>query len=153
MDNVNKPGSYLCGGYGYRLPLHCGHASGAPGRAGIGGYGRWIVPRSGKRCARLSPRALLSTGMALSLLVLGFMAFRLLIKDKVKPSAAPVRQTHQARRARSPLCPAEKAPLRTLPPALAAQVRLLLVTGDDAAIEQLVPGLRQQHWLEATAPC
>ncbi len=31
-------------------------------------------------------------GMALSLLVLGFMAFRLLIKDKVKPSAAPVRQ-------------------------------------------------------------
>lgn len=31
-------------------------------------------------------------GMALSLLVLGFMAFRLLIKDKVKPSATPVRQ-------------------------------------------------------------
>ncbi|MCS5948269.1 hypothetical protein LNP05_15505 [Klebsiella pneumoniae subsp. pneumoniae] len=28
------------------------------------------------------------------------------------------------------------------------KVRLLLVTGDEAAIEQLVPGLRQQHWLE-----
>ncbi|MBL1736426.1 type VI secretion protein VasK, partial [Klebsiella pneumoniae] len=28
------------------------------------------------------------------------------------------------------------------------KVRLLLVTGDDAAIEQLVPGLRQQRWLE-----
>ncbi|KDH28413.1 hypothetical protein AE36_01321 [Klebsiella variicola] len=28
------------------------------------------------------------------------------------------------------------------------KVRLILVTGDDAAIEQLVPGLRQQRWLE-----
>ena len=28
------------------------------------------------------------------------------------------------------------------------KVRLLLVTGDEAAIEQLVPGLRQQQWLE-----
>lgn len=28
------------------------------------------------------------------------------------------------------------------------KVRLLLVTGDEAAIEQLVPGLRQQRWLE-----
>ncbi|WP_228741938.1 hypothetical protein, partial [Klebsiella variicola] len=27
------------------------------------------------------------------------------------------------------------------------KVRLLLVTGDDAAIEQLAPGLRQQRWL------
>ncbi|PSN08002.1 ImcF-related family protein [Siccibacter turicensis] len=28
------------------------------------------------------------------------------------------------------------------------KVRLLLVTGDDVAIEQLIPGLRQQQWLE-----
>ena len=28
------------------------------------------------------------------------------------------------------------------------KVRLLLITGDDAAIEQLVPGLQQQQWLE-----
>ena len=28
------------------------------------------------------------------------------------------------------------------------KVRLLLITGDEAAIEQLVPGLRQQQWLE-----
>jgi type VI secretion system protein ImpL len=28
------------------------------------------------------------------------------------------------------------------------KVRLLLVTGDDEAIEQLVPGLQQQQWLE-----
>lgn len=28
------------------------------------------------------------------------------------------------------------------------KVRLLLVTGNEAAIEQLAPGLRQQHWLE-----
>jgi type VI secretion system protein ImpL len=31
---------------------------------------------------------------------------------------------------------------------LAAQSPPALVTGDEAAIEQLVPGLRQQHWLE-----
>ncbi len=28
------------------------------------------------------------------------------------------------------------------------KVRLLLITGDEAAIEQLVPGLQQQQWLE-----
>jgi type VI secretion system protein ImpL len=33
------------------------------------------------------------------------------------------------------------------------KVALLLVTGDEAAIEQLVPGLRQQRGWKATAPC
>ncbi|EPY4317428.1 ImcF-related family protein [Klebsiella quasipneumoniae] len=87
-------------------------------------------------------------GMALSLLVLGFMAFRLLIKDKVKPSAAPVRQPTRPAGREALYAPLKKhlhARYRLL---WRHKVRLLLVTGDDAAIEQLAPGLRQQQWLE-----
>ncbi|HCD1348392.1 ImcF-related family protein [Klebsiella quasipneumoniae] len=87
-------------------------------------------------------------GMALSLLVLGFMAFRLLIKDKVKPSAAPVRQPTRPAGREALYAPLKKhlhARYRLL---WRHKVRLLLVTGDEAAIEQLVPGLGQQRWLE-----
>ena len=89
MDNVNKPAAIsvaatviVCIAAVTLLVLPAGWH---------GGYGRWIVPRSGN-AAPAYRHGLYYLGMALSLLVLGFMAFRLLIKDKVKPSAAPVRQ-------------------------------------------------------------
>lgn len=87
-------------------------------------------------------------GMALSLLVLGFMAFRLLIKDKVKPSAAPVRQPTRPAGGEALYAPLKKHLHARYRLRWRRKVRLLLVTGDEAAIEQLVPGLRQQHWLE-----
>lgn len=87
-------------------------------------------------------------GMALSLLVLGFMAFRLLIKDKVSPSAS--------RKRRPAKITGHETAYRLLKTHLRSRyslfwrykVRLLLVTGDEAAIEQLVSGLPQQQWLE-----
>ncbi|QUY50008.1 type VI secretion protein VasK [Serratia plymuthica] len=87
-------------------------------------------------------------GVSLCVLVLGFIAFHLVIRDKVMGAASsrPVKK---------------KSTLRLPPKADIAshlrqrytifwrrKVRLLLVTGDDAAIEQLVPGLKQQQWLE-----
>lgn len=87
-------------------------------------------------------------GMALSLLVLGFMAFRLLIKDKVKPSAAPVWQPTRPAGGEALYAPLKKHLHARYRLRWRRKVRLLLVTGDEAAIEQLVPGLRQQHWLE-----
>lgn len=87
-------------------------------------------------------------GIALSLLVLGFMAFRLLIKDKVSPSVSAKRKPakitgHEAAygllkihlRSRYSLFWRRK-------------VRLLLVTGDETAINQLVPNLQTSEWLE-----
>lgn len=76
-------------------------------------------------------------GMALSLLVLGFMAFRLLIKDKVKPSAAPVRQP-TACRGEALYAPLKKHLHARYRLRWRRKVRLLLVTGDEAAIRQLV---------------
>jgi type VI secretion system protein ImpL len=84
-------------------------------------------------------------GMALSLLVLGFMAFRLLIKDKVKPSAAPVRQPTRPAGREALYAPLKKHLHARYRLRWRRKVRLLLVTGDEAAIEQLVPGLRQQQ--------
>ncbi len=79
-------------------------------------------------------------GMALSLLVLGFMAFRLLIKDKVKPSAAPVRQpTGEPAGGEALYAPLKKHLHARYRLHWRRKVRLLLVTGDEAAIEQLVP--------------
>ncbi len=119
MDNVNKPAAIsvaatviVCIAAVTLLVLL--------GRAGMVAMGDGSCHAVGN-AAPAYRHGLYYLGMALSLLVLGFMAFRLLIKDKVKPSAAPVRQPTEACRGRSPLCPAEKAPSRTLPPALAAQ--------------------------------
>lgn len=87
-------------------------------------------------------------GMALSLLVLGFMAFRLLIKDKVKPSAAPVRQPTRPAGREALYAPLKKHLHARYRLRWRRKVRLLLVNGDEAAIEQLAPGLCQQRWLE-----
>ncbi|MBK4726473.1 ImcF-related family protein [Pantoea agglomerans] len=89
-------------------------------------------------------------GMALSLLVLGFMAFRLLIKDNVGASAT---------RKPKPVAPGVRdvlhAPLKTHLHSRYGlfwryKVRLLLVVGDDAARDILLPGLRENHWLEGS---
>lgn len=87
-------------------------------------------------------------GVALSMLVLGFMAFRLLIKDKVSPSSS---------RKRAPAkVTGHEVTYRLLKTHLRSRhslfwrnkVRLLLITGGDAAIEQLIPGLKHHQWLE-----
>lgn len=87
-------------------------------------------------------------GIALSMLVLGFMAFRLLIKDKVSPSSS--------RKRRPAKVTGQEVAYRLLKTHLRSRyslfwrykVRLLLITGEDAAIEQLVPGVQQHQWLE-----
>lgn len=90
MDNVNKPAAIsvaatviVCIAAVTLLVL--------PGRAGMVAMGDGSCHAVGN-AAPAYRHGLYYLGMALSLLVLGFMAFRLLIKDKVKPSAAPVRQ-------------------------------------------------------------
>ncbi|MBW1255593.1 type VI secretion protein VasK, partial [Pantoea allii] len=87
-------------------------------------------------------------GIALSLLVLGFMALRLLVKDKVRPPASCKRKPAKVtggERAYGQL----KTYLRTRYNLFwRHKVRLLLITGDEAAIEQLVPGLQKNQWLE-----
>ncbi|HEM6801058.1 TPA: type VI secretion protein VasK [Citrobacter koseri] len=87
-------------------------------------------------------------GIALSLLVLGFIAFRLLIKDKVSPSAS--RKSKPAKvSGRETAYGLLKTHLRSRYTLFwRHKVRLLLITGDETAIEQLVPGLQQQQWLE-----
>jgi len=87
-------------------------------------------------------------GIALSLLVLGFMALRLLINDKVSPSVSRKRKpakvtAHDVAHERL------KTHLRSRYRFFwRRKVRLLLITGDEAAIAQLVPGLQQRQWLE-----
>lgn len=106
------------------------------------------MPRSGETLRPLIATGFIIWGMALSLLVLGFMAFRLLIKDKVKPSAAPVRQPTRPAGREALYAPLKKHLHARYRLRWRRKVRLLLVTGDEAAIEQLAPGLCQQRWLE-----
>ncbi len=87
-------------------------------------------------------------GMSLSLLVLGFIAFRLLIKDKIgqpascKPKPAAVNGPGTVY---APL----KTHLRNRYSLLwRRKVRLLLVVGDDVARAALLPGLQERRWLE-----
>ena len=87
-------------------------------------------------------------GIALSMLVLGFMAFRLLIKDKVSPSSSRKRRPAKVTGHETAYRPL-KTHLRSRYSLFwPYKVRLLLIIGEDAAIEQLVPGLQQQEWLE-----
>ena len=87
-------------------------------------------------------------GMALSLLVLGFMAFRLLIKDKVSPPVSRQRQPAPESRCEAVYASLKKHLRSRYNLYWRYKVHLLLVTGEDAAIEQLVPGLQASQWLE-----
>uniref|UniRef100_UPI0035C68B7E ImcF-related family protein n=1 Tax=Serratia quinivorans TaxID=137545 RepID=UPI0035C68B7E len=87
-------------------------------------------------------------GMALSLLVLGFMAFRLLIKDKISPPVSRQRQTASESRREAVYAPLKKHLRARYNLHWRYKVRLLLVTGENTAIEQLVPGLQASQWLE-----
>ncbi|MNG72398.1 hypothetical protein D3C79_308230 [compost metagenome] len=87
-------------------------------------------------------------GMALSLLVLGFMAFRLLIKDKISPPVSRQRQPASENRREAVYAPLKKHLRSRYNLHWRYKVRLLLVTGEDAAIEQRVPGLQACQWLE-----
>ncbi|WP_337025930.1 ImcF-related family protein [Pantoea anthophila] len=87
-------------------------------------------------------------GVSLCVLVLGFIAFHLMIRDKVmgESSSRPVKKK------RTPLLPL-KADIgshlrRRYSFFWRSKVRLLLVTGDENAIAQLVPNLQTRQWLE-----
>lgn len=146
MDNVNKPAAIsvaatatVCIAVTTLLVLLGGVA-----------WWLWVTERSTEwdTLRPLIVSGFIVWGVALSMLVLGFMAFRLLIKDKVSPSSS---------RKRAPAkVTGHEVTYRLLKTHLRSRhslfwrnkVRLLLITGGDAAIEQLIPGLKHHQWLE-----
>lgn len=87
-------------------------------------------------------------GVSLCVLVLGFIAFHLMIRDKVmgESSSRPVKKK---RTPRLPLKADISSHLRRRYNFFwRSKVRLLLVTGDENAIAQLVPNLQARQWLE-----
>lgn len=99
--------------------------------------------------------ALLSGGLVL-FIILFFIVTRLFGEKNykaVKAASAEKQSTSQPEKKKDNTFRTEFLALRThlhrrYPLFWHRKVRLLLVTGDDAAIEQLVPGLQQQQWLE-----
>lgn len=87
-------------------------------------------------------------GVVLSVLALGFIAFRFIIRDKVMRESSTV----TAKKKKTAELPLKGAISRHLHQRYGwlwqRKARLLLLTGDDVAIDQLVPGLKQQQWLE-----
>ncbi|MCX5573675.1 type VI secretion protein VasK [Enterobacter sp. E-TC7] len=87
-------------------------------------------------------------GVSLCVLVLGFIAFHLMIRDKVmgEVSSTPVKKK------RTPGLPLKvdiSSHLRRRYSLFwRSKARLLLVTGDENAIAQLVPNLQARQWLE-----
>lgn len=148
MDNVNKPAAFsvavtvtVCIAVTTLLVLLGGMA-----------WWLWATERSTawETLRPLIAAGFIVWGIALSLLVLGFMALRLLIKDKVSPSA--IRKPEPAK------VSWRETPYGLLNTHLRSRyglfwhrkVRLLLVTGDDAATGLLVPGLQESRWLEGS---
>lgn len=86
--------------------------------------------------------------LILSLLVLGLIAFRLAIRDKVMRESAPA-DIKKKKTTDLSFCSEISGYLRRRygwrwP----RKTRLLLITGDETAIEKLVPGLQSLQWLE-----
>ena len=146
MDNINKPAAIsvaatatVCIAVTTLLVLLGGVA-----------WWLWATERSTEwdTLRPLIVSGFIAWGVALSMLVLGFMAFRLLIKDKVSPSSS--------RKRRPAKVTGHEAAYGLLKTHLRSRyslfwrykVRLLLITGDETAIEQVVPGLQSQQWLE-----
>lgn len=92
-------------------------------------------------------------GMALSLLVLGFMAFRLLIKDKVKPSAAPVRQPTRPAGREALYAPLKKHLHARYRLRWRRKVRLLLSPATRRQSNNWCLACVSSTGLKATAPC
>jgi type VI secretion system protein ImpL len=97
---------------------------------------------------RIMTACFVAWGVALCVLVLGFIAFHLMIRDKVMGEAfsRPVKKkrTHPL-----PLKADISSHLRRRYNLFwRSKVRLLLVTGDENAIAQLVPNLQARQWLE-----
>ncbi|MDR7344977.1 type VI secretion system protein ImpL [Pantoea alhagi] len=146
MDNVNKPAAFsvaatatVCIAVTTLVVL-------------LGGLAWWLwATERSTEWETLRPLILtgfIVWGIALSLLVLGFVAFRLLIKDKVSPSAS-----HKRKPAKVTGHEAAYGLLKThlrsrYSPFWRRKTRLLLITGDEAAIDLLVPGLQEKQWLE-----
>ncbi len=87
-------------------------------------------------------------GVSLCVLVLGFIAFHLMIRDKVMGESSS-RSIKKKRTPRLPLKADISSHLRRRYNLFwRSKTRLLLITGDEAAIEQLVPGLQENQWLE-----
>lgn len=97
---------------------------------------------------RIMTACFVAWGVSLCVLVLGFIAFHLMIRDKVMGEAfsRPVKKkrTHPL-----PLKADISSHLRRRYNLFwRSKVRLLLVTGDENAIAQLVPNLQARQWLE-----
>lgn len=97
---------------------------------------------------RIMTACFVAWGVSLCVLVLGFIAFHLMIRDKVmgEASSKPVKKkrTHPL-----PLKADISSHLRRRYNLFwRSKVRLLLVTGDENAIAQLVPNLQARQWLE-----
>ncbi|QFS59781.1 hypothetical protein GAY20_05555 [Pantoea dispersa] len=87
-------------------------------------------------------------GVSLCVLVLGFIAFHLMIREKVMGEASS-RPVKKKRTLRLPLRADISNHLRRRYSLFwRSKVRLLLVTGDENAIAQLVPNLQARQWLE-----
>lgn len=99
---------------------------------------------------RIMTACFVAWGVSLCVLVLGFIAFHLMIRDKVTGEASS-RPVKKKRVPRLPLKADISRHLRRRYNLFwRSKVRLLLVTGDDDAVEQLVPGLKVSQWLEGS---
>ncbi|MBH3069861.1 type VI secretion protein VasK [Serratia marcescens] len=146
MDNVNKPAAISVAA----TATVCIAVTTLLVLLGAVAWWLWATERSTEweTLRPLIVSSFIVWGIVLSMLVLGFMAFRLLIKDKVSPSSS--------RKRRPTKVTEHETAYRLLKTRLRSRyslfwrykVRLLLMTGDDAAIEQLVPGLQESQWLE-----
>ena len=83
----------------------------------------------------------------LSLITLGFIATRQLIKDKVHQKSPALKANKKSETVSLNIALATYL-RRRYHLCWRSKVRLLLVTGDEAAIDRLVPGLKASQWLE-----
>ena len=148
MDNVNKPAAIS----GAATATVCIAVTTLLVLLGGMAWWLWATERSTEweTLRPLIVSGFIIWGIALSLLVLGFMAFRLLIKDKVSPSASRKHKPIKVSRGEHAYAPLKKYLRLRYRLFWRHKVRLLLITGDEAAIEQLVPGLQKEQWLEGS---
>ena len=146
MDNVNKPAAISVA----TTVMVCIAVTTLLVLLGEAAWWLWATDRSTKweTLRPLIAAGVIIWGMALSLMVLGFVALRLLIKDKVSPLVSRKRKPVKVI-GRGTTFRLLKAHLRSRYGLFwRPKVRLLLIIGDEEAIKQRVPGLQQLQWLE-----